>query len=38
MENVSIKRPRKNFVSKEEQSKYIEGFRTKYKTEMCKNW
>lgn len=36
--DLSIKKPKKTFQSKEEQTRYIEGFRTKYKTEICKNW
>lgn len=35
---MSIKKPKRVFNTKEEQSRYIEGFRTKYKTEMCKNY
>ena len=29
---------KKQFGSKEEMGKYIEGFKVKYKTEICKNW
>lgn len=36
--DLSLKKPKKNFNSKEEQSRYVEGFRLKYKTEICKNW
>ena len=36
--DISIKKPKKTFQSKEEQTRYVDGFRTKYKTEMCKNW
>ncbi len=36
--DISIKKPKRVFNTKEEQSRYIEGFRTKYKTEMCKNF
>ena len=34
----SIKKPKRIFQSKEHLCQYIDGFRTKYKTEMCKNW
>jgi butyrate response factor 1 len=37
-ESYAIKKPRKAFQNKEQLSKYIESFRTKYKTEMCKYW
>lgn len=37
-DELSIKKPRKTFANKEEQSRYIESFKTKYKTEICKNW
>jgi hypothetical protein len=36
--DISIKKPKKVFSSKEHLTQYIDGFRTKYKTEMCKNW
>jgi len=38
MIDLSIKKPKRVFNNKEDQVRYIEGFRTKYKTEICKNW
>eukprot|EP00347_Sterkiella_histriomuscorum_P005698 403355607 len=36
--DLSIKKPRRIFANKEDQTRYIESFKTKYKTEICKNW
>lgn len=33
-----LKKQKKVFSNNEDLSKYIDSFRTKYKTEMCKNW
>jgi len=35
---ATVQRPRKVFSSKDDHSTYIQGFRVKYKTEICRNW
>ena len=35
---TKTEKPKKQFITKEEMGKYIEGFKVKYKTEICKNW
>lgn len=35
---LAKEKQKKQFTTKEEMGKYIEGFKVKYKTEICKNW
>lgn len=37
-ESISIKKPKKVFSNKQEAKEYVQKYKSKYKTELCKNW